>query len=232
MSFGYSVGDPILLIQLARKTADEAQSACGQHDELTREVTAFYTVLNLLETQYADPGSAFNTADENRKQELIELMNGSKKILDVLHSVLARYNTLSEGKGKSKKLWSKVRFGNGEMHDMADIRLKLSTYTSAILMSLNLISLDSQGRIESYLNSHEAELENLRKSINWITAGMRVQESDGSVLTTYDEDDKQMWKDFRRGLIGQGWSESALKQHKEVILEYVKELGQRGVLDE
>jgi hypothetical protein len=233
MSFGYSVGDVVFLTRLAWKTEQEAEKACGQHDELTMDAAALYEVLKVVETKLANPRGGFKTADydyHDIKQELIGLLNGVKKTLGVLHSVLAKYNALSEDERKLTKLWSKVRFANGEMLDMADVRLKLSTYAVAISMSSSLIALGSQGRVESYLNS-PAELENMRKSLNWITAQINAQASEGSALTTYESDDGQIWKDFRRELVGKWWPTSVLNGHKELNLEYVNELGQRGVLD-
>jgi hypothetical protein len=230
MSFGYSVGDVVFLTRLAWKTDQEAKKACGQHDELIMDATALCEVLKALETQLADPRGGFNTAGDDKKQDLIGLLNGLKTTLGALHSILAKYNALSEDKRKLTKLWSKIRFPNGEMLDMADVRLKLSTYAIAISMSSSLIALESQGRVESYLNS-PAELENMRKFLNRITAQINAQASEGRALTTYESDDGQIWKDFRRELVGKWWQTSVLNGHKELNLEYVKELGQRGVLD-
>jgi hypothetical protein len=41
-----------------------------------------------------------------------------------------------------------VKFGNGEMRDLAEMQMKLSAHISAIIMSLNFCSLGSQGRVE------------------------------------------------------------------------------------
>lgn len=45
MSFGSSVGDFILLAQLAWKVVQGARQACGAHDALTGEVTSLHIVL-------------------------------------------------------------------------------------------------------------------------------------------------------------------------------------------
>jgi hypothetical protein len=231
MSFGYSFRGVILHTRLARKTDQEARRACGQHDQLIRDAAALHEVLRVLEDQLEDPCGGFNTADDDKKQELVGLLNGLKKKLGLLHSVLAKYNALSEDKRKLTNLWSNVRFGNGEMLDMADVRLKLSKCALAISMSLNLIAVSLQGRAEMYLNS-PAGLENRRKWVNRITALINAQASEVSVVTTYESDDGQILKDFRCELVSEGWSNLVLIQHKELILEYVKELRQRGVLDE
>jgi hypothetical protein len=60
-----------------------------------------------------------------------------------MDSILTKYNALAEDKRSGRKLWQKIRFGNGELQDLSEIRLKLSTHTSAILMMVNLCSLGS-----------------------------------------------------------------------------------------
>jgi hypothetical protein len=229
MSFGYSVGDSTLLSHLAWKAVQEAKRAYGEHDPLTREVITLHKVLEALDTQHADPSSAFNTADDARKQDLVEIYSGTRETLEILNSICIKYNAanaLAEGNRQPKKLWKKIKFGNGEMVDMEDIRLKLSTYTSAISLFLNLISLDSQGRVESLRNSQLAELGEIRKPIELHMAKMNAQAPGSSV------DDKSFWKELRRELVREGYTSSALNKNKQVIQEYLKELGQRGVFDD
>ena len=55
---------------------------------------------------------------------------------------------------------------------------------------------------------------------------------EGSVLTTYADDDKVVWKEFRKELIGEGFSSVIMRKHKRLIKAYIKELGDRGLLDE
>ena len=56
--------------------------------------------------------------------------------------------------------------------------------------------------------------------------------SEGSVLTAYANDERAVWKEFRRELVADGFTSSTIRRHKQVILAYVKELGSRGLLDE
>ena len=57
MSFGYSVGDAVLITQLAWKTVQNARKACGEHDELTREVLSLHVVLSRLEQEVEKRGN-------------------------------------------------------------------------------------------------------------------------------------------------------------------------------
>jgi hypothetical protein len=224
MSFGYSVGEVLQVIQLAGNTVQEATCACGPHDEMTREAMALHKVLERLGTQVADPNGAFNTVDDVRKQELTYLLNGSRRILTTIHSIFAKYNRLAENKNHTSKLWQKAKIGNAENKKLEDIRLKLVICTSAISLFLYLImSLESQRRVESYLSSQGGELGEIRKSIDLIAAAQAPKSS---------VDNKNFWRELRRELVKEGFASSAVNKNKQVIQEYLKELGQRGVFDD
>lgn len=83
------------------------------------------------------------------------------------------------------------------------------------------------------MNSQGKDLRDIKVSLNWVTASMQARShEEKSILTTYTEDDKNVWKTFRRELIRDGFSHRTLGKHKETIKQYVMELGERGALDE
>ncbi|KAE9367344.1 hypothetical protein N431DRAFT_428749 [Stipitochalara longipes BDJ] len=237
MSFGYAVGDFVLLTQLAWDVVQNSRKACGAHDELTSEVKSLHIVLRRLEVEVSKPNSILTRTDDggDRREELAQLSGDCRRVLRILDGILEKYNALSEEKRSVTKLWKRVQFGNGEMLDLADLRLKISTSTSALTLFLNLLSIGSQGKVESYMETQGDELREMRRSLNWITAEMQAKApkaGEGSILTTYAGDDKAIWKDFRRGLIKEGFSSEVLQRHKETIKDYVMELGSRGALDD
>lgn len=90
------------------------------------------------------------------------------------------------------------------MLDLADIRLKICTYTSLLTLHINLLSMGSQGKVESFMESQGEEVREIRRALNYITVMMQAKApkaGEGSILTSYAEDDKAIWKDFRRELI-------------------------------
>ena len=233
MSFGYSVGDFVLLTTLAYKTVQNARSSCGAHDSLTREVGSLHIVLKRLETEVSKPNSILNRKGDHRRRELATLARDCKNVLNVLSRILEKYNELSEEKKSLKKLWQKVRFGNGEMQDLGKIRLEVVTYTQALTLFLNLLSVGTLGKMEAYMECHGDDLREIKQSLHWVTASMQATSNrEGSILTTYTEDDKAVWKDFRRELIKEGFSSRLLDKHQRAIKRYIMELGRRGVLDE
>jgi hypothetical protein len=232
MSFGYSIGDGILLAQLAWKTLQGARKACGEHDELTREVASLHRVLQRLQKELANPDSLVNRVDDDRRRELNDHGEGCETVLNVMNSIVTKYNKLSNTERSGKRLWQKIKFGNGEMKDLADIRLKLSAHTSAITVSLNLCSLGSQGRVEKQLSDIGGDLHGIRGKVNWIAANMTARSGDGTVWTSYENDDKSFWRQLRRELVKEGYRSSVLHKYKGLLKDYVEELGRRGAFDQ
>jgi hypothetical protein len=232
MSFGYSVGDGLLLVQLAWSTIQGARRACGEYDELTVEVSSLHRVLQRLQQELTNPDSPVNRADDDRRQELDEFCVGAEQILKVMNAVLVKYNALADDKRSGKKLWQKIQFGNGETRDLVEIRQKLSVHTSAILMSLNLCSLGSLGRVENRLNNVDERFDGIERKVDWVVANMVLRNGEGSVWTSYADDEKPFWRELRHELVQEGFPSSALQNYKGLIKAYVKELGKLGVFDE
>jgi hypothetical protein len=61
-----------------------------------------------------------------------------------------------------------------------------------------------------------------------IRAGMR----EGSVMTTYEDDEKVVWRQFRRELIGEGYRSRDIHRMKGPLKEYLRKLANGGLLDE
>jgi hypothetical protein len=231
MSFGYSVGDAVALVQLAWNTYQGAKKACGEYDELTSAVGSVHQVLQRLQRDLANPESLLHRADDDRRQELSDLGSGCEQILKTMSTIVSKYNTLAEQKRGPKNMWKRIQFGNGEMHDLADLRSKLSTHSSAIVVSLQMCSLGSQGRMEKQLNTVGGELEGLAGKVDLLVANIASKSSEGTVWTSYEDDDKAFWRELRRGLVKEGYRSSVLHKHKHLIKKYVEELGNRGVFD-
>jgi hypothetical protein len=123
--------------------------------------------------------------------------------------------------------------GNGEMQDLGKIRGELATFTHAITLFLNLLSIGSQGKVERYMDEHGEELREIKHSLHWVTASMQANShGEESVLTSYAGYENAVWKAFRRELIKEGFSSSVLEKHRKTIKGYVMELEHRGALDE
>ncbi len=233
MSFGCSVSDVISLTQIARTVVQNSRRACGEHDELTREVTSLHVVLKRLEHEVAKPESPINRSNDTCREEVEVIAGGCRRVLKILDQVLEKYNALSETERSGRKLWQKIKFGNGQMGNLADLRTKVIYYTTAMSLFLNMMSIGTMGIVEKQLNDAGGDLKEIKDAINGITAHLIAKDrSEGSVLTAYPDDDKAVWKKFRRELIEDGFSSSVIGEHKSLIKAYIRELGTRGLLDD
>lgn len=232
MSFGYSLGDAFLLSQLAWKVLQNSRKACGEHDELTCELSTLHTVLRRLGREVEKAESPINSPGETSREELQGIVGDCGSVLDILDKILEKYAALSEEERSTRKLWTAFKFGNGNMADLGDLRSKVIFYTSAITLYLNLVSMGSAGRIERQMTESGGIIREIQLAINTISAHtMSAGLREGSVLTSYPDDDREVWKDFRRDLIGEGFKSSVIHKHKSLIQAYVRELGSRGAWD-
>ena len=233
MSFGFSPSDVVLLVQLAWTTVQNSRKACGEYAELTCEITSLHANLRRLERETANPESPINRPSDTCREELAPVIHGCEKALDVLDRILEKYNAMSDEERSKRKLWKAVRFGNGELANVKDLRLKLIYYTSNLSLFLNMVNMGSMGIVEKQMYEAGGDLKAIRRAVNGITAHlMSGANKEGSILTDYGDDDKAVWRAFRRELVKGGFSSEVIREHKDNIQAYVEELGSRGILDD
>ena len=233
MSFGYSISDVLSLTQTAWNVVQNSRKACGEHDELTREVSSLHVVLKRFEHEAAKPESPINKPGDSYGEELEVIVDGCHRVLRILDQILVKYNALSEAERSGRRLWQKIKFGNGQMANLADYRSKVVYYTSALSLLLNMISVGTIGSVEKQMNDAGGDLKEIKEAVNGITAHLVAKaHSEGSVLTAYPDDDRAIWKELRRELIEDGFPSSVIGEHKHLIKAYIKELGARGLLDD
>lgn len=175
------------------------------------------------------PTSLILKLPESEGLELGHIIHGCKEVLKVLNSILAKYSTLGEEKGGITRLLQRVRFGNGEMQDLTQIRSQLSGQTASIALFLQLMSLGSQGRVERQMAAQLGALQEMQKSTSLTTRVSTISERASSILTTYENDDKDFWKQFRRELIAEGCSSDVMTRHRDLIVDYIRELQTKGI---
>ena len=227
MSFGYSTSDAVNLIQLAWNTVQNSRKAVGEHDELTREASSLHIVLRLLKKELASPGSPINRPGDTCREELKLIIAGCGNVLSTLDSILTKYNSLTTKERSVKKLYHRWRFGNKYVF-LQDLRSKLVYHTSATALFVNMLSNGTIGRVEQKMDNAGGELREMRIAIDRIA---RAYEDD-SILTEYSDDDPAVWKEFRRGLVQNGFTSVVIEQYKGIIQAYIRELGTRGIPDE
>ena len=234
MSFGWSGSDVFLLAQLAWNTIQNTRKACGEYDELTRETLRLHAILQRLEQEVTKSDSPVNRPGDTSKKQLKHIASDCQNILKQLDKIMAAYAALTKEKRNSRKIWQKVRFGNGQIADLSDLRLKITRYTSEMLFYINLVTIGTIGRIEQQITKDRGVLNNIKIAIEKKIAHSVLSEAniEGSIITRYNNDDTSFWRSLRRELVKEGLTSAAIHKHKHLIKEYVKELADRGVLDD
>lgn len=107
MSFGFSVSDFVLLVQLAHKTFRNCKNAGPEYLEISREIRSLHSVLRNLRDEAQKQDSNVFGQDSALNGELLRTANGCKDILDTLDGVLGKYNGLESGgeAGIAHKTW-------------------------------------------------------------------------------------------------------------------------------
>ncbi|KAL8687231.1 MAG: hypothetical protein Q9218_006537, partial [Villophora microphyllina] len=182
--------------------------------------------------EVAKPESSINQQSSHGR-ELRSIAVGCEEVLTQLDKVLVKYNALSEQERSVRRLWKKIRFGNGAVTDVAELRSRITYYTSALSLFLNLVSVGTVGNVEKKMDQAGGDLQDIKAAVNRITSQLLSRQGkEGSVLTNYTNDDSDAWRELRRGLVKAGFRGSLVRKHMDTIMAYIKELGDKGVLDD
>jgi hypothetical protein len=253
MSFGTSIGDIISLIQLAHQNYRNCKQAGGEYLEIAREVRSLHSVLKSVRDEAENEKSLLFQRDPASISQLASTVEGCKGILEGIDSLLVKYHGLAPDTletSKSKKLWHRIRFG-AELDELGKFRWKIITYTSTLAVLLDSVHLKATdrvekiaGRVETQVESGFAEVlerlegfEDMRRAVLYIATKARASQRYNSMesvlsLSTYADDDKEVWRQFRSQLVSLGFRSDSLDRHMEVLKAYMMRLDQTGVLDD
>lgn len=120
------------------------------------------------------------------------------------------------------------------MADLGELRGKVGYHTLMLTLFLNSRSSGPIGRVEQQTNDARAHSKEIKGIGNGIAAVQLSQpRQEGSILSSYTNDDRSAWKDIRRELRDKhGFHDADLRKHKAVIVGCITDLGHRGVFDE
>ena len=108
------------------------------------------------------------------------------------------------------------------------MQTRMHVHVSKLSLLLQTVSIGSLGRVEQQMQDAGGELQGIKLAIDGISAHVSANDRPDSILTTYSNDDKTVWKAFRRDLIGAGVSSELIHRHKDLIKAYVGELADRA----
>ena len=224
MSFGFSVGDFVTVLNLVKGICDACQNGPKEYRELCREVKSLGAVTSQLSEDMQDPDSLLNRKGVPRKKDLLQIMENCEEALREVetfvekHSVLDTKHNYGSSKDLAKRTWHNYKVG---AENLDNVRGKLTFYTSTITLFLNSLETSALGRIESKIDKLYAKLilEDKRNS----TASVASTSSLMSFVQQ-DEPDQEAWHDLRKKLVDEGVSAADIERYRDRIVEYLKAL--------
>lgn len=176
-------------------------------------------MLKHLKYEVEAPESILNRDQSIWGRQLAPIIGDCDFTLRQLDELLQKYGRLGGGNSPSSSpssarvFWERIRFGSNELDNLGSIRVKLLSHKTTLTLFLETIQLHQSGKVSQKLDNHAGQLDSILDKVDNIVARMG-QKTGGSVMTSYDDDDKEVWKQFRRELVAEGFSSDVLQQHK------------------
>lgn len=216
MSLRGSPSDITTVVTFCRDLYRRCRSASDEYDEIRREVRGLHTVLKHLKSEIEDENSPLNRDRSLWGNQLAPIIGDCDFTLRQLDGQLLKYGRLLEGNeawnAGDKASWDCIRFGSNEMDQLGSIRVKLISHKTSLTLFLNTIQLHESGKMAKSLDIQGEQLDVILDKVDYIAA--KIVQRAGTLMTSYEDDDKEVWKQFRRELISEGFSSDVLQQHK------------------
>jgi hypothetical protein len=224
MSFGFSVGDIVTLTQFTIQTYQNWKNACGEYSEITGQLDSLQMILQRVESEAKDPASLFARGDGDF-ENLMEIMGKCRYTVTQLNTIVIDNKSLGSIIRSKRSNWDRLRLAHTNYKELSG---RLTNHATTISAYLDVVSASSLGRVEAKVD----ELVKITNIIDRRAAEMRAGKHEASIWSVYANDDKETWRAFRRQLVAEGVSSKTIKEHKEVLIKYLKELNEKGLLDE
>ena len=221
MSFGFSVGDFIALVHLTTRTYQGWKKACGEYTDITQELDNLNVILSRAATEIQAPSSLLLHQDRDLGQ-LRALTSSCTAIVSQLEAIVLSYGGLSKSR---RSTWDRIRLGQ---QNLTGLRVKLILQINTLGTYLDIVGISAIGRVENNVR----EVPKMIKVIDYLAAEIRAGRREGSAMTTYENDEKEVWRQFRRELIAEGFSSEDLKKSRDRLRTYIKKIAEAGLLDE
>jgi hypothetical protein len=180
---------------------------CRGYDEVSREIRGLHTVLKHLKYEIEAPDSLLNGDSSIWGRQLAPMIGDVDSTLRQLDGMLQKYDRFIAGTPSNG-----VRFGSNEMDQSGNIRARIITHKTSLTVFLDKLQLHESGKMPTTLDSRDGQLDTILDKVDSIAS--RMNHKSGNIMITHENDDQQVWKQFRRELIAEGFSSSVLLQHK------------------
>ena len=228
MSFGGSVSDVLVCYQLAQKVWKGCREAPNGFKAVCTEVASLHLVLN-------EARETAHDLSASKEEDLRQLINGCKSVLQELEELLQRYKSLGT---QSKRTWDRLRWGNELVEDIRQ-RLRSSTAlltcfnTSLTKYVHHALCLAAQ----STNLSCSAGLARVEKLLQQLVMDHQSGLREGSVLSTdnlvcAEEGNEDIWRQIARELDDVGITSDLVREHRAYITDWIIMALETGELTE
>ena len=237
MSLGIGVKDFVDLTTFVWGVIQNTRSALGAHNELTRDVTSLHIVLQTLEHELSKPESLLNRCENknaDRREQLAVLASDCRRVTGSLSRILKKYDAVPDAKGSARRLKQRVQFGNSEMKNLNEIKRRIGAIVLRTNFFISIITLGSQGRVEQLLESHRSDIPDMKELVFKMDLLLARQQDNTreESISSYADDDKMFWREFRKQFVEADYPSSKLKRNKTFMKDYIRVVSDSGVLDD
>jgi len=165
-----------------------------------------YTVFKHLNYEAEAPESPLNRDHKLWERQLAPIVRDCDSTLRQLDDLLQRYGiTSSNGEA------SKVKLGSKDLNLLGAIRVKLINQRTGLSRFMDTIQLQYP-EISADLGIDEGQLEVILDKVDKIAE--RMAKRNVSNKSNHKDDDREVWKQFQKELVAEGFSAEVLEEHK------------------
>jgi hypothetical protein len=111
------------------------------------------------------------------------------------------------------------------MDTLGTIRVNLISHKKSLTKFLDTVQLENnEGKIVEELDNKQGQLDTILDKVDEVAARMGNLGAIGG--------EGELWNQFRRELVREGFENEVLMAHKDVLRAYIREIDQKGLLDD
>ncbi|KAI9768827.1 MAG: hypothetical protein M1840_004641 [Geoglossum simile] len=208
MSFGYGIGDIVLLGQLAWKAYKSCKDAPESFKNISYEVLSLHALLKEIEENLSA-----QTLSPTRQARLKTIGDGCRNVLEELQSLVDKYESLGT---QSKRTWDRMKWGSVEI---AELRSRLISNALLLTAFISTTQVVVEKKLDTFLQEYQDG------------------KHEGSTATTQtveslSTDEKQSWRIIRKELEDIGITVAAFDANRDFIMNWFKAAIVAGAFEE
>ena len=124
MSFGWGVGDILVISRLAVKVYTAYKDAPDDYKHISNEVKSLQNIVNKALRHFQSTALSSDIQQEGQ-----DILKGSQDVLEDLNSLIEKYHSLSSANLNTSQIFKRVKLGT---EDIATLRIRLISNTGLL----------------------------------------------------------------------------------------------------